>query len=213
MRDLSQIPSEYLDVLKEVGNIGAGNAATALSQMLNKTIDMNVPSVNVVPFSQIADSVGGDEVVVAAIFLRIEGEAPGNMFFMLPVDEASMLIQHLTGDKSVDFIADPSNEMASSALNEVGNILSGSYLSALSDLTSLNLQPTPPAIAVDMTTAILSFGLVELSRAGDYAIVIDTIIKEIDSNHNIQTKGHFFLLPDPQSLDKMITSLGVQLDE
>lgn len=212
MRDLSRISSEYLDILKEAGNIGAGNAATSLSQMLNKTVEMNVPAVKVVPFNQIADSAGGDEAVVAAVFLRIEGDAPGNMFFMLPVDDASRLIRNLTGDQSINFIEEPLNEMGASALNEVGNILAGSYLSSLSDFTKLNLQPTPPAMAVDMTTAILSFGLVELSRAGDFAIVIDTKIKEIGHDDTIQSNGHFFLLPDPESLDKIIESLGVQMN-
>ncbi|MCR6096065.1 chemotaxis protein CheC [Salipaludibacillus agaradhaerens] len=212
MIDLSKIGAQYLDILREVGNIGAGNAATALSQMLNKTIDMNVPAVRVVPFKEIGDTVGGEEAVVAAVFLLIEGDAPGNMFFMLPVNEASRFIQQLTGDPSIDFSDEPLNEMASSALNEVGNILAGSYLSALSDFTKLNLQPTPPAIAVDMTTAILSFGLVELSRAGDYAIVIDTEINEKNNDDTIRSKGHFFLLPDPDSLNKILQALGVPLD-
>ncbi|WP_416150928.1 chemotaxis protein CheC [Salipaludibacillus sp. HK11] len=213
MQDLSEIQSQHLDILKEVGNIGAGNAATALSQMLNKTIDMKVPAVKVVPFNEISDSVGGEEAVVAAVFLRIEGDAPGNMFFMLPVDEANELISQLIGNPSLNLKDDPIDEMGASALSEVGNILAGSYLSALSDFTKMNLQPTPPAIAVDMTMALLSVGLVELSEAGDYAIVIDTEINEKDKDNSIQSKGHFFLLPDPDSLDKIFLSLGVHLDE
>jgi len=213
MRDLSEIGSEHLDILKEVGNIGAGNAATALSQMLNKIIDMKVPAVKVVPFTEISDAVGGEEAVVAAVFLRIQGEAPGNMFFMLPVDEANELIRQLIGDPSLDLQKEPIDEMGASALSEVGNILAGSYLSALSDFTKLNLQPTPPAVAVDMSMALLSAGLVELSEAGDYAIVIDTEINEKNEDNIIQSKGHFFLLPDPDSLDKIFLSLGVHLDE
>lgn len=213
MKDLSDIRSEHLDILKEIGNIGAGNAATALSQMLNKTIDMKVPAVKVVPFNEISNSVGGEEVVVAAIFLRIEGDAPGNMFFMLPVDEASRLVQQLVGDPTINFSEEPIDEMGASAFNEVGNILAGSYLSALADFTKLNLQPTPPDLAIDMTMAILSFGLVELSQSGDFAIVIDTEINELGADETIQSKGHFFLLPDPDSLIRIFQSLGVNLDD
>ncbi|PYZ93124.1 CheY-P-specific phosphatase CheC [Salipaludibacillus keqinensis] len=213
MRDLSSIQPQHLDILKEVGNIGAGNAATALSQMLSKTIDMKVPAVKVVPFHEISDSVGGEETVVAAVFLRIEGDAPGNMFFMLPLHEANELIRQLIGDPQLDLNEEPMNEMGASALNELGNILAGSYLSALSDFTKLNLQPTPPASAVDMSMALISAGLVELSQAGDYAIVIDTEINEKDKDNSTQSKGHFFLLPDPDSLDKMFLALEVCVDE
>ena len=213
MFDYENITNDHLDILREIGNIGAGNAATSLSAMLSKTIDMKVPSVRVVPFNDICESVGGEEAVVAAVFLRIDGDAPGSMFFMLPANEASSLIQQLIMDPSVDFFSNNIPEMALSAMNEVGNILSGSYLSALSDFTKLNLQPTPPAVAIDMSMAILSFGLVEISRVGDYAILIDTEINEKGEDNTIQTKGHFFLLPDPDSLGIIFRSLGVINDE
>ncbi|AOM83164.1 chemotaxis protein CheC [Salisediminibacterium beveridgei] len=213
MFDYEHITNDHLDILREIGNIGAGNAATSLSAMLSKTIDMKVPSVRVVPFNDICESVGGEEAVVAAVFLRIDGDAPGSMFFMLPADEASSLIQQLIMDPSVDFASSDIPEMALSAMNEVGNILSGSYLSALSDFTKLNLQPTPPAVAIDMSMAILSFGLVEISKVGDYAILIDTEINEKDEDNSVQTKGHFFLLPDPDSLGIIFRSLGVNPDE
>ncbi|WP_178075358.1 chemotaxis protein CheC, partial [Pseudomonas sp. 2822-17] len=138
--------------------IGAGHAATALSKMLNKFIDMEVPSVKIVHLNEVSEFVGGDETVVAAIFLRLQGDAPGNMFFMLPLDEATRLIQQLTEDDTINTENLSDNEIGMSALCELGNILAGSYLSALSDFTSLNLQPTPPALAIDMAMAILSYG-------------------------------------------------------
>jgi chemotaxis protein CheC len=210
---VDRIQPYHLDILKEVGNIGAGHAATALSKLLNKTIDMKVPAVRVVSFDEITDLVGGSDNIVAAIFLRIEGDAPGNMFFMLPVNEATLLIQYLIGDPSFDLNSPPIPELGLSALQEVGNILAGSYLSALSDLTKLNLQPSVPALSVDMAIAILSYGLLELSQVGDYAIVIDTeIIEKVDAESQ-KTKGHFFLLPDPGSYDIIFKALGVSIDE
>ncbi len=213
MSFINRIQPEHLDILKEVGNIGAGHAATALSKLLNKTIDMKVPAVRVTSFDTITELVGGSDNVVAAIFLRIEGEAPGNMFFMLPVNEATRLIQYLTGDQSFDLNHPPYSELGLSALQELGNILAGSYLSAFSDFTKLNLQPSVPALSIDMAIAILSYGLLELSQVGDYAIVIDTeILEKIDENSK-KTTGHFFLLPDPDSYEKIFQALGVPMNE
>ncbi|UCZ51704.1 chemotaxis protein CheC [Bacillus shivajii] len=213
MSYMDNIKDYHLDILKEVGNIGAGHAATALSNLLNKHIDMQVPSVNVVSFQEISETLGGEDSVVAGIFLRVEGDAPGNMFFMLPVTEATTLVQQLTSDKSIDLASPPFPEMGLSALNEVGNILAGAYLSALADFTSLNMQPTPPDIAIDMSIAILSHGLIEISKTGDYAIVINTEIEEKDERNFTNTTGHFFLLPDPESFEKIFESLGVHVDE
>ncbi|WP_096199381.1 chemotaxis protein CheC [Bacillus sp. FJAT-45350] len=212
MSFIDRIKPYHLDVLKEVGNIGAGNAATALSKLLNKVIDMKVPSVRVVSFQEITELVGGADKIVAAIFLRIEGEAPGSMFFMVPIDEAEELIRQLIGNDQFQLQEPPFMEIGVSALQEVGNILAGSYLSSFSDFTNLNLQPSVPALSIDLAGAILSYGLIELSQVGDYAIVIDTKITELDGNSQ-QSTGHFFLLPDPDSFDKIFKSLGVGIDE
>ncbi|WP_078554644.1 chemotaxis protein CheC [Bacillus alkalicellulosilyticus] len=211
MSFLENIKPYHLDVLKEVGNIGAGNAATALSKLLNHFVDMNVPAVRIVSFQEITELLGGADNVVAAVFLRIEGDAPGNMFFMLSVDEAEKLIQKLTRQDNFQLTHPPFDEIGLSALQEVGNILAGSYLSALADFTGLNLQPTVPGLSIDMAGAILGYGLLEFSQIGDYAIVIDTKI-----NKEYKTKqdatGHFFLLPDPDSFERIFASLGVGLD-
>lgn len=199
----------HLDVLKEIGNIGAAHAATALSQLLNRKIDMHVPSVKLVSFDEMFDLAGGADEVVAGIFLRIEGDLGGSMFFMLALDSANRFIQTLIGDQSFDFHTPPFSEIGISAMQELGNILSGSYLSALSDFTSLNIQPTVPSLSVDMVGAIISFGLIEVSHYSDEVIVIDTRIQEegIDGAESIN--GHFFLLPDPPSYITIFRSLGV----
>lgn len=197
-----------LDTLKEVGNIGSGNAATALSQLLNKKIDMHVPSVRIVGYDEMMDLVGGPDELITAVFFRIEGEAPGNMFFVLSPKEANSFVQQLTGITDFSVTDNASDEMALSALQEIGNILAGSYLSALSDFIDILLQPSVPILTIDMAGAILTEGLFELSQVSDYAIVIDTIIDDhLDDNDPI--KGHFFLLPDPVAFDKIFDKLGV----
>lgn len=122
----------HMDILKEIGNIGAGHAATALSQLLNKRIEMTIPDARIISFDEMMDIVGGADNVVAAVFLRIEGDAPGNMFFVLSIEQAERFIQQMIGDEQFKLEQDCS-ELSLSALQELGNILAGSYLSSLSD--------------------------------------------------------------------------------
>jgi chemotaxis protein CheC len=212
MSILNKISDVQFDILKEVGNIGAGHAATALSTLLNKKIDMKVPDVSSVSFDEMMEMAGGSESVIASVFLRIEGDAPGSMFFILPLQQAEKFIRLLIGDQNFTF-SDPNiNELAMSAFQELGNILCGSYLSSLSDFTQLNLYPSVPALSVDMVGAVISSGLIELSQASDYGIVIDTALNEDDADLAEVVKGHFFLLPDPDSFDIIFKALGELAD-
>lgn len=209
MMDMKEtITSFHLDILKEIGNIGAAHAATALSSLLNQKIDMHVPQVEMVSFNDMMERVGGAETFVTGIYLRIEGDVSGGMFFIMPVEQSSHFIRRLIHEPQFDFANEPS-ELGQSAMQEMGNILSGSYLSALSDFTKLNLYPTPPALASDMFGAIISAGLIEVSQVSDYVIVIDTsIVTETEQNQE-EVSGHFFLIPDPDSFEVIFSSLGV----
>lgn len=199
--------SIHLDILKEVGNIGAGHATTALSTLLNKRIEMKVPSVRIVSFNEMMELVGGAENIVVSVLLRIEGDAKGNMFFILPIEQGERFIRQMTGDEAFTFEKTPYSEMGLSAAKELGNILAGSYLTALSDFTGLDLYPSVPALSIDMFGSIISFGLIEFSQISDHAIVIDTALNEADSSSSV--KGHFFLLPYPESFKTIFRALGV----
>jgi chemotaxis protein CheC len=201
--ELKPFADFHMDVLKEVGNIGAGHAATALSRLLDKPVDMLVPTVRMVPFEEISDSVGGSEQVVIAIFLRVEGETPGNIFFILSQESAKKMLRNLVGIEVEN--EDSYSEMELSALNEIGNILAGSYLTSLADFTNLYMVPTVPSLAIDMAGAILSYGLLHYGEMGDHALFIDT--KFLDGLDEIE--GHFFLIPDPESFQKIFSALGV----
>lgn len=204
-----KITSLHLDVLKEIGNIGAAHAATALSDLLGKKIDMRVPKVEMVSFNDMMELAGGSENVVVGIFLRIAGDAEGSMFFILPIEQANRFIRRLIHDESFDFKKPPVSELGLSAMQEMGNILSGSYLSALSDFTNLKIYPTVPGLSVDMFGAIISIGLIELSHVGDNVIVINTSILEDGVEDQETVRGHFFLLPDPDSFEAIFKALGV----
>jgi len=208
MSFIEKITPLHLDILKEIGNIGAGNAATALSAILNRKIDMNVPNVRIVSFDEMMEMAGGADQVVASVFLRIEGDASGSMFLILSLPVAEYLIRKMTGD--VTFLIDsaPYTELALSCLQELGNILSGSYLSSLSDFTRLNIYPSVPSLSIDMVGATISYGLLELSQVSDAAIVIDTVLEK-DQLFADSINGHFFLLPDHEFFDIIFSALGV----
>lgn len=195
-----------MDVLKEVGNIGAGNATTALSKLLDKQVDMKVPSVKILHFEEISELFGGSEQVVIGIFLRVTGEAPGNMFFIITEESAKKLLHNMIGIESTD--DGQYSEMELSALNEIGNILAGSYLSSLADFINIQLHPSVPSLAIDMAGAILSYGLLQYGEMGDHALFIDTMFLE----DNDEVEGHFFLIPDPDSIDTIFSKLGVPLE-
>ncbi|MBD7983552.1 chemotaxis protein CheC [Sporosarcina sp. Sa2YVA2] len=209
MSSNEQINDLHLDVLKEIGNIGAAHAATAMSQLLGRKIEMLVPNVNLVSFDEMFELAGGAEKIVAGIFLRIQGDLSGSMFFVLPVESANQFIRNLIQDTTFDFNEVPISEMGVSAMQELGNILSGSYLSALSDFTGLNIHPTVPSLSVDMVGAIVSFGLIEVSHYSDEVIVIDTRIIDEGDEESSTINGHFLLLPDPESYLTIFRSLGV----
>ncbi|MCO0596843.1 chemotaxis protein CheC [Peribacillus butanolivorans] len=212
MSFIEKINPLQLDILKEIGNIGAGHAATALSAILNRKIDMNVPNVRVVSFDEMMEMAGGAEQVVASIFLRIVGDASGSMFFILSLPVAEYFIQQMTGDETFSIDSTPYTDLALSCLQELGNILSGSYLTSLSDFTQLNLYPSVPSVSIDMVGATISYGLLELSQVSDTAIVIDTVLEK-DQLFAESIDGHFFLLPDPESFDIIFSSLGVTTND
>ncbi|MBR1396783.1 MAG: chemotaxis protein CheC [Selenomonadaceae bacterium] len=193
-----------LDALREIGNVGAGNSATALSQIINKRIDRNVPKVALVPIETVPDLVGGPDTIVVGVFLRVYGKAPGNILFLLPQKSAFYLVDTLMGrehgtTKKLDF-------MDESALMEIGNILSGAYLNAFFNFTHISMLPSIPALAMDMAGAILNVILVQLGQMGDQALVIETEFLAEDDGIN----GHFFLVPDPGSLGILIKGVGVE---
>lgn len=210
MNNREDISNFHLDILKEIGNIGAGNAATALSRLIQKKIDMKVPSVRVVSLNEITDVLGGAEVIVSSIFFRVEGDAPASIFFIQPLEEALKLAKELTNETYES--AFTISELGISALQEIGNILTGSYLSALSDFTNLSLMQTVPAIGIDMAGAILVQGLIQDINVGDYAVLIDTSFVEVNDTLNTAIKGYFFLLPDNDSFRIIFNALGVPYD-
>ena len=201
--DLNNMEGVYFDVLREIGNIGAGNATTALAQMLNTKVDMHVPKVDLLEFSEVGEAMGGEEQIMAGIYLIVEGDISGSIMFLLEKSSAKALVAKLMGTTSENPDGE-FDEMELSALKEIGNIITGSYLSSLSTLTNLNIYPTPPDICIDMCGAILSVPAIEFGAISDKMLLIATVFTD-----DIKLEGYFILVPDLESYDKILTSLGM----
>jgi len=201
---LNDVTQNYYDVLKEIGNIGAGNAMTALSQMMGCKIDMGVPQVELLNFSDVGAAIGGEEQIMAGVFLGVEGDITGSMLFLVERKSAKSLINKVMmgmGDPGEEF-----TEMELSAMQEVGNIITGAYLNSLSTLTNLKIYPSPPALTVDMAGAILSVPAIEFGIYGDQILMIQS--KFFDE---VEIDGYFVLVPDMESYSKILTSLGLSV--
>lgn len=204
MIELKDLSGNQLDVLREIGNIGAGNSATALSQLTNRRFSMNVPNVSITPMEEVSDLVGGPEALVVGVFLRAYGKAPCNILFIMPKEGAFYLVDAMMGKKRGETVT--LDLVDESALIEIGNILSGAYLNALFSFTSVALSPSIPALAMDMAGAILNVVLVQLGQMGDHALVIETKFASEEDDIG----GHFFLVPDPDSLGTILAAVGVE---
>jgi len=203
MVTIENLSNVHLDVLKEIGNIGAGHAATALSQLISERIEMTVPNVSILTLSKVSDFLGGPEKIVVGIYMKVFGDAPGKIIFLFNYDDAQTLVKivnskTLPGDVEIE-------DLDQSVLQEISNIMTGAYLNAISRLTGLNMLSSVPAYACDMAGAIINSALLDFGMVGDYAMLIDTQFKMTQEKMD----GHFFLIPDPGSLQVILEAIGV----
>ena len=197
--EYSDFSALQLDALKEVSNIGAGNAATALSMMLGKKVDMTVPAVNVIRLEDIVEENG--ECEVAGTVVRVLGDIAGNILLVFEKPTAENIIEKLVGSKQ-----SPESEMGSSVLCEIANIISASYMNSIAQLTNLAILPSVPATSYDMLGAILTTTFIESNQYDEYILDIETVFLD-ETEENIG--GHFYYIPMPGSLEKILKSIGI----
>ena len=200
---LDRLNPLQLDALKELGNIGAGNSATALSQIISKKIDMSVPRVKVYSIYEIPELFGGSENIVVGVLLRMFGDMQGSLMFLLDEESARKLLSDMMLGQEVGNLTD---ELPMSAMMEVGNIISSSYLNALSFFSNLTIIPSTPAFAYDMAGAILGTILYEVSELSDQVLLIETDFL----GNGEAIRGHFFVLPDLPSLGILLKAVGAE---
>lgn len=199
-----ELTSMKLDILKEIGNIGAGNATTALSVMLDSNLRMEVPVVKFLDFNEIPDMVRGPETIVAAVLTHFTGELQGMTLFILELEEAKNLAGTMLSKTYPEDFKE-FDHMDKSALKEVGNILMSSYISSIGTLTNLQLRTEPPAICVDMAGAVLSLPISELGQVSDQALIIDS--KFLDNQRPIN--GFLMFVTDEMSSEHIFEALGI----
>ncbi len=205
---LDNVDSRNLDIFKEIGNIGAGNAATALAGLLDKKVLMSVPEVNIVSFNDIINILDGPENVVIGVLVDMSGGLSGYILMVLEIEDAYEMISiamNVEKKPPKNFNADSLNDMEKSYLTEMANILVGAYLSAICSMTNLTVKPSVPQLAIDMVGAIISIVAIEYGKIGDSVLFLKTKFSDV----NKDLTGHFFLIPDFESYKILIESLGM----
>lgn len=204
MEELQSLKALQLDALREVANIGAGHAATALSQMVGGTIMISVPRINIQRLEDVAPLVADPDEPVAAVLLHILGDLSGRTLLVFPksaaVELAEMMLRrpNATGELG---------EMEQSAIKEAGNILSSAYMNALSEFMGMLLLPSPPALAIDMSAAVLSTAYLQFGTNKDYVFCVESDFMLKDDSRRL--RGFFLLLPDPASLQAILRAIRV----
>ena len=200
---LEDFSDMQLDVLKEIANIGAGNATTSLSNLLNASVDMSVPTVKFLEFKELGDIIGGAENLVVGILLTLEDDLDGMMMFIMEKDAAHKVVSRLMGRPAVTF--DDFDEMDLSALKEIGNIIAGSYLSSISSFTNMVITSSVPYLSIDMAGAILSVPAIEFGKISDKALLIQSRF----GDENTVVDGYYILIPTLESFNKIFSVLGL----
>jgi len=205
MTDLRTLHPLQLDALREVANIGAGHAATALSQMVGETIMISVPTISVSLLEDVPPQVTAPDEPVAAVLMHMLGDLTGRTLLVFPRRTArrlaGMLLRRPTTD-SVEF-----SEMEQSAIKEAGNILSSAYMNALSDFMGMMLLPSPPSLAIDMSSAVLTAAYLQFG--GDKDLVFCVESQFLMDNVDEHLRGYFLLLPDTASLHAILKAVRV----
>lgn len=196
--DYRNLSSVQLDALKEVFNIGSGNAATALSWLLNKKVDMGVPRIEIV---KLQDVVGSDlDHEVIAVLVKVIGEAPGNILYVFDKEVAEEIAEILIGNYDVF------SDMGMSTMAEIGNIIASSYMNAIVSFTGLKMIPSVPAVTYDMFNAILPATFIESGQYDEYILDIETLFK---GENKCNVIGNFYYIPEPGSLENILLKLGM----
>ncbi len=199
---MDNINGLYLDVLKEIGNIGSGNAASSLARMINKPVNMEVPNIEVVETEKVVEIFENEEEITVGVYVNFNGDINGTILTLLDKISSDNMVRILLGRKPEGEVYD---EMESSVVQELGNIMSSGYVNSISLMASLNINISIPAVNIDMVSSILSVPAVEYGLESDKLILIENKLS-IDGE---EVKCYFFFMPDLTSFDTLFRSLGV----
>jgi chemotaxis protein CheC len=194
---VSQYSDLQLDALRELANIGSGNASTALSSMLGRSVDISVPSARVLPMAQAVGTIGDPEAEATAVVLGVVGDMGASVLLLFTPQDAELMCGLLG--------VDPATDLAESALQEIGNIVGTSYINALAGMTGMALEPTPPATATDMLGAMVQSVLAERAGASDVALLLDSELRVEGEDCSVS----FLLVPEQGGVEQLLARLGL----
>ena len=205
MEDVRDLKESQLDAMREVANIGAGHAATALSQMTNRKIMITVPRVKVRPLEDACDMLGPPDRVVASVLMHMMGDLTGRAMLLFPEQAALVLCDFLFRRErgaTTGF-----GEMEQSGIKEAGNILASAYLNALSDFMGMMLVPSVPSLVIDLCGAVLTSAHLNFGHDREFAFCVETSFRIEGSPEPMG--GHFLLLPDVASLRSIFDAIRI----
>jgi chemotaxis protein CheC len=203
LKKIEDLNDMHIDVLTEIGNIGSGNASTALSAMIGREIEISMPQVKFLGFQEAIEKNGCPESTVASVLVRLKGDVEGMILLIVEHEFAETILNVFFGQHKIDLLALSENDV--SALSEIGNIMSQSYINAITSLAGMNIGVDTPSFTVDMFGAIMSVPIIEFGEVGEKLLCIDKII-EIDG---VKMKSNMLLIPTVQSLATLFGKLGV----
>ncbi|MDD6991299.1 MAG: chemotaxis protein CheC [Oscillospiraceae bacterium] len=212
LQNMDQLNAVHFDVLREIGNIGQGNAASSLSQMLSQTIDISVPTVKLLDFNESVEYLGGPENVVLGMLVGLKGDINGMMLYVLQKNFANSMLNAVFGKEINDLTE--LDEMDISFVQEIGNILAGSYVNAISSLTGLTIDISVPTISIDMAGAILAVPAVEFAQIGNSVLFIDDSFifgSSPTGGDSSEIKSNMILVPELSSLETLFSRLGIEV--
>ena len=206
IKNYDQLTSMEIDTLREIGSIGTGNAATALSQMLGKEVRITMPEVRIMGYNEAIEWIGGPEAVTAGVLVKMVGDVGGIMLSVQKLELVNFILETMLGQGIQSY--EDLEELQQSALIEIGNIMISAFVTALSGLAGIDISLTVPAFAVDMQGAILAVPMAEYGGMSDYLM---TIGGNFVCNGQ-EIPSHLMLSPDLRSLDFLLRKLGVSDD-
>lgn len=205
LQNYDELSDMHIDALREIGNIGSGNAASSLAMLLSDQVDISVPVVRIEDYEQVIEELGGPEQMIVGLLLSLEGDVNGMIMFLLHQNFANTLLTSMLGEEPPN--VGEMDEMSYSALQEVANIMAASYVNAIAELTGFSINITVPSMCVDMLGAILSVPAIHYANISDKIIYIEDKF----SGKDLDAPNHILLIPDVESLNKIMTSLGIEL--
>ncbi|HOA42265.1 MAG: CheY-P-specific phosphatase CheC [Clostridiales Family XIII bacterium] len=207
LKNYEELNEVHIDVLREIGNIGAGNAATALASILDERVEMSLPVVRITDFDTAINALGGAEAMTVGVLVNFYGEANGMIMFLMKMEDAQKILSILLQGFDTEEESEEMTELKLSAIKEIGNILGSSYINAIATLTGLQINLSVPYIAIDMAGAIMSVPIIEFGSVGDKIMFIE----EVFSGRENDLRSNVIMFAQIETLKLIMERLGLNL--